>query len=287
MSLPRRARATACAALAVLLASSLGLGLAPAAGAPQAPVRPAAVVVSPDPQRDLYVGTGGLIVPASRWRGAASGRAEAAQCPECQWRVSVLCTKAEFAQGQCAAIHVGCPVGTTPVRIWLLRPGRDWDVVGEACQGDSPPVTVADVGRAVRDRAEAALPPLQAAVEPADGALVTVPAVFRTGQPAAGIRAADLSVLGLDVRLDARPRWLWAYGDGSRAWTSAPGGRWPDVSVSHVYRRATTTTAEVVAVWRGQYVVEGLGPFAVPGAPLQQRQSVQVVVRDARARLVG
>jgi hypothetical protein len=111
--------------------------------------------------------------------------------------------------------------------------------------------------------------------------------VFRTGQPAAGIRGADLSVLGLDVRLDARVRWLWSYGDGAGGWTSSPGGRYPDLSVSHAYARAGTVTAHVSAVWRGEYVVDGLGPFAVPGDPLQQDADLTVVVRSAHARLVG
>ena len=31
---------------------------------------PAGVVVSPDPAHDLYVGTGGLIVPSRDWRGS-------------------------------------------------------------------------------------------------------------------------------------------------------------------------------------------------------------------------
>lgn len=272
------------AALVVLLgAAALVL---PTAAAPAAVARPAGVVVSPDPQHDLYVGTGGLVVPARDWR-SGGGRAETAACAECRWRISRLCTKDEAAAGGCPRIRTGCPVGTIPVRIWLLRPGQDWAVVGEACQGDRPPVTVSDVGSAVRDRAEAALPPLRAAVQPASGTLVGVPAVFASGQPAAGIRGADLSVLGLAVSLDARARWHWTYGDGAQAWSTVPGGRWPDLSVSHSYRRAATVTVGVSAVWRGEFTVEGLGPFAVPGAPLVQDGSVPLVVREARARLVG
>jgi hypothetical protein len=173
------------------------------------------------------------------------------------------------------------------VRIWLLHPGSDWAVVGQACQGGTPPRTVQQVGSEVRDRATAALPPLSAAVQPASGGLVSVPVVFRTGQPAAGIQGADLSVLGLDVRLDARVRWLWSYGDGAGGWTSSPGGVYPDLSVSHVYARPGTVLARVSAVWRGEYVVDGLGPFVVPGDPLQQAGTVTVVVRSAHARLVG
>ena len=250
-------------------------------------VSPTAVVVSPDPAHDLYVGTGGLVVPGSRWRGSESARSDTASCLDCQWRVSVLCTKAEAAAGQCRGISIGCPVGTVPVRIWLLRPGQAWEVVGRACQGDTPPVTLTDVGSRVRDRAEAALPPLRAAVQPAGGALVRLPALFRTGQPARGITGANLSVLGLDVRLTSRVRWHWAYGDGAAEWTSQPGGAWPVTTVSHTYTRAGTLRASVQALWRGEFTVEGLGPFAVPGAPLAQDAVVTVVVRPAHAHLVG
>ena len=283
---------TVLAAVAALAAVLLA-GVAPSSAAEvpttarPAGVHPAtAVVVSPDPAHDLYVGTGGLLVPARTWR-AGGGRGEAAGCLGCEWRVSVLCTKSEFAAGTCVRIDLGCPVGEVPVRIWLRHPGGDWAVVGQACQGGDPPRTVAQVGAEVRDRAETALPSLRARVQPAAGTLVTVPAVFRTGQPAAGIHGADLSVLGLDVRLDARVRWLWSYGDGASGWTSSPGGVYPDLSVSHAYARAGTVAAHVSAVWRVEYVVDGLGPFAVPGDPLVQSATVTVVVRSAHARLVG
>ena len=124
-------------------------------------------------------------------------------------------------------------------------------------------------------------------MQPADGALVGVPAVFRTGQPAEGLTGADLSVLGLDVRLEARPRWWWSWGDGSGGWVASPGGRWPDLSVAHTYRVLGPQQVQVTAVWRGSYVVEGLGPFPVPGDPLTQDDVVTVDVREARALLVG
>ena len=159
--------------------------------------------------------------------------------------------------------------------------------MGAACQGGVPPRTVAEIGASVRESAVAALPPLRAGVQPAGAALAGLPALFRTGQPARGIRGADLSVLGFSIRLDSRVRWHWTYGDGTDAWTSSPGGRWPDTSVAHTFRRPGTVTAAVTAVWRGEYVVDGLGPFAVPGAPLTQDAALPLEVRPAHAVLVG
>ena len=227
------------------------------------------------------------MIPSRDWRGDESGRSEAAGCDDCTWHITSFCTRADFDLGSCDASHLDCPAGLVRVRVWLERPGEPRRLVGGACVGGTPPVTRAQIGASVRDSATAALPPLRAGVQPADGVLIGLPAVFRAGQAADGIVGADLSVLGFDVRLDARPRWWWAWGDGTGAWSSSPGGRWPDASVSHTYRALGTATARVTAVWRGEYVVDGLGPYPVPGDPLTQDASLAVQVREARALLVG
>ena len=287
-SVTRRLVVLGVVGVVVATATALPAGIAESAAAavPVATTAPS-VTVSPDPQHDLYVGDGGLVVPSADWRGDEAGRRSTASCLDCSWRVSVLCTKAEAAAGRCQRIDLGCPVGTVPVRIWLLRPGADWAVVGRACQGPSTPVTVTGVGTQVHDTALAALPPLRAQAQPEGAALVRVPVLFRTGQPADGIRHADLPVLGLTVVLDARVRWHWAYGDGTDAWTSSPGGTWPDTSVSHAYRGSGEQRASVEAVWRAEFTVEGLGPFPVPGPALVQQADIAVTVTAAHARLVG
>ena len=270
--------------LALLLAPFLP-GAAQAASARPTSVAPV-VDVTPDPERQLYAGSGGLVVPASSWRGPGSSRRETAACADCRWRVTRVCTTVESAVGGCRAIALHCPVDTVVVRIWLRRPGQDWTIVSLACLGDTPPRTVRDVGSQVRDRAVVALPPLRAGVQPVAGTLVRLPALFRTGQPARGIRDADISVLGLDVRLTSRVRWHWTYGDGSDEWTTSPGGTWPDTSVGHAYSSAGRFRASVRAVWRAEFTVEGLGPYPVPGPPLTQQGIVPVVVRGAHAHLV-
>ena len=246
----------------------------------------AAEVVGDD-ENDLYRGTGGLLVPEDRWRSDGGTRSEVAGCLDCEWRVTRLCTKEQQAAGGCRRLDIGCPVGTIPVRVWLRRAGADWVVVGRTCQGDEPPRTVTDVGSDVRAEAERLLPALRVRVQPAGAALVRLPVVGRTGQPAEGITDADLSVLGLAVTLDARVRWRWNWSDGEPQWYADPGGRWPDTAVSHVYRTPGVRVLEVTAVWRGEFTVDGLGPFAVPGPPLTQVGSVAVDVREARAVLTG
>lgn len=245
-----------------------------------------AVDVIGDDGSDIYTGTGGVVFPPGVWRGDETGRSDAASCDGCTWSITAFCTRADFDLGSCTASHLDCPADLIRVRVWLAQPLEPRRFVGAACIGGSPPPTRTEIGAAVREATSQALPELRADAQPADGALVGVPTVFRTGQPAGGLAGADLSVLGLDVRLDARPRWWWAWGDGGGSWTASPGGRWPDDSVSHTYRELGAQTVRVTAVWRGSYVVEGLGPFAVPGDPLTQDDLLIVDVREARALLV-
>ena len=238
-----------------------------------------------DDANELYRGTGGLVIPERDWSEGGSSRREVAGCQDCEWKITRLCTKKELAESGCRRLHVGCPVGTIPVRVWLRHVPGDWIVAGTRCQGDTPPRTVTDVGGEVRAEAVKLLPPLRGQVQPPTAALVRVPVLGRTGQPAAGIRDADLSVLGVDVSLDARVRWRWDWSDGAPQWTSDPGGRWPNTGVSHTFRTAGTRTVAVTAVWRGDFMVEGLGPFDVPGPPLTQDDTVTIDVREARAVL--
>ena len=284
-----RALARPLTLLASVLAAAAALSLsappAQAAG-PASAIQPrSGTDVTGDDGGDLYRGTGGLVVPDAHWRSDGPTRSDVAGCLDCEWRITRLCSKQEAASGGCRRIDVGCPVGTIAVRVWLRHLGGEWVVVGETCQGDGPPRTVTEVGGEVRAEVEQLLPPLRVRVQPEAAALVHVPVVGRTGQPAAGLRDADLSVLGVQVILDARVRWRWDWSDGDAEWLADPGGRWPVTTVSHAYASAGRRTISVTAVWRGQFSVEGLGPFDVPGDPLTQDDRVTIDVREAHAVL--
>lgn len=290
MLIPYRARARRSlprlgAALTAVVLTALAVVAAPA-GAAGLGVRPPAVDVVGDDQADRYVGTGAILIPALGWQGAGDGRGLAAACQDCRWRITEVCSKSEFAAGGCRDISLGCPIGTDRVRVWLARPGEDWSLLGTTCLGDSPPAVRDDVAAVVRDRVVRLLPRLAAACDPPGGTLTWLPAVFRTAQPAGGLRHVAMDVAGLGVVLDARARWHWSFGDGTETWTSRPGGRWPDDSVAHTYRRSGSYLVRVDAVWRASYVVEGLGPFPVPGT-LTQSGTLDLPVRQARALLVG
>ena len=281
------------AVLVLVAALVVGLGLVvcfvdgiPAAAAAN-PVPSASTGVVGDNDNDLYVGTGGVIYPSSQWRSDSAGRRAAAGCEGCGWRITVSCTRAQIHAGGCPASRVGCRLGTLRVAVWVQHPGGPWLLVGFACQGPRAPRTVADIGSAVHDREVALLPPLRLGVEPPDGALVGLPAFFRSGQRASGLNRVRLPVLNLNVVLTAQPRWHWLFGDVGEIWTAKPGGRWPDISVSHAYRRTGRVRVWVQSIWRAEFTAEGLGPFPVPGPPLTQDSALLLVVRPAHGVLVG
>ncbi len=243
--------------------------------------------VQGDDGRDVYRGSGGVLIPARHWRGDSSGRRQAAECIDCSWRMTTACTSLQFDTGSCPASHVGCPRGLIRVRVWLKHGSGPWVLVGYACVGGAPPVTRSVVERSVHDASVAALPRLKPSYQPSSGALSGLPVVFSSGQSSDGLRQADLSVLGLEVRLDAQPRWTWSWGDGTSMSTSDPGGRYPRMAVSHTYLRTGHVRVVAAARWFAQYWVEGLGPYLVPGADLSQAAAVIVDVVPAHSVLTG
>jgi hypothetical protein len=58
------------------------------------------------------------------------------------------------------------------------------------------------------------------------------------------------------------------------------------VSVAHVYTRPGLYQAEVTTAWRGEFLVDGRGPYPVAGGAVVLVADVPVRVREARAVLV-
>jgi len=258
--------------------------LAPALAAPS-PAPSPSTGVQGDDGSDVYIGRGGVLIPARHWRGDSTGRRQAADCVDCSWRMTTACTSLQFDTGSCPASHVGCPSGLIRVRVWLKHAVGPWVLVGYACVGGTPPVSRNVVEQVVHDMSLAALPPLRPSFQPSSGALTGLPVVFSSGQTQVGLRQANLSVLGLDVRLDAQPRWAWSWGDGGYLATRDPGGRYPRMTVSHTYVHAGQVHVTATSRWSAQYSVEGLGPYPVPGADLSQRAGLMVEVVPAHSVL--
>lgn len=263
---------------AVLVAAVALLAVAFAA----APAR--AADVHGDDDRDVYVGTGGLILPGSV---SAKPRREAAGCPGCQWRVTEVCQdpglgSAFSGRGGCGGLVPGCRDGLTMRRVLFHPTQGPWRDLGLICLGE--PLTVAEVGHDVRTAVEEQVPVLAPAFWPARGAVTQLPVTFSSGQPA-GSREWSMQVSGRTVRVRAMPSWSWTFGDGA-AWTGTdPGGGPSRPTVAHAYGRPGLMPVEVVVRWSATYEVDGLGPFDVP-EPVSQSARMEVLVGEGRAVLI-
>lgn len=256
----------------------LALIIALGAVAPIAPAKADVTVIGDDAQ-DAFVGTGSLLLPGSMYD---QGRGEAAECPGCSWRAVLQCEMT--TAGSCRGPARLCGVDGKWLRIYLRRPGGPEIDLGAACFGPSGPVSRDDAEARIREVVREAVPSLDPTRQPASGVLPHLPVIFDARQPA-GTSTSDHVIVDLPVALSVTPRWVWDFGDGARMVTDAPGGHWPDRSVSHIYSRAGVHDVTVQAVWTATYVVDGLGPLVVE-EPVLQDARVPVRVGEGRAVLV-
>ncbi len=267
--------------MALLLRALLAIGLTVVMGSGLPSAR--AVDVVGDDEGDAYAGSGGLILADSM---PSATRVRAATCPDCEWRLRSPCSTS-LDQGElvrCWQAVSGCPAGAYRVRVWFREPGQAWRDLGLMCVPPGGPVTVARVETSMREEFRRALPPSRITASPPRGVMPYLPVVFDAGQPQS-VEPIELTVLGEQVRLEPRPRWLWDFGDGATLESSVPGSRYPDLTVSHAYRAGGPRTVRVTTLWQAAFHVDGLGPFEVV-APVRQQDTMRLAVGQARAVLV-
>ncbi|MFM9135049.1 MAG: PKD domain-containing protein [bacterium] len=233
-----------------------------------------------DDEQDAFVGSGSLLLPSTMY---SDGRKSASDCPGCRWRATVACRM--NTAGSCRGPARLCGPDGQWLRIWVARPGGDWQDLGAACFGPDGPLTRAAAELMLVDTMRQLVPPLAPAFDPPTGILPHLPVVFRSGQPAGPLTSAH-ELLGMPVSLTIEGSWSWDFGDGHAMTTVLPGAPWPDTSVNHAYERAGTVVVGVRAEWRGEYVIDGLGPLEIE-EPVYQEAAVGPVVGEGRAVLVS
>lgn len=238
----------------------------------------AAVDVGGDDSTDSYVASGSLILPASV---PAAERRTAADCPGCVWRADFICrmSTASACRGQARL----CRPDEGWYRFFVSVNGGPWRAVGVGCVGPGGPTKPEEVERRITDVLRTSVPPLRPGAQPAQ-ALVGVPVVLWSGHPR-GWQSRVLDVVGHRVRVTARPTWSWQFVDGEWQTAAVPGGRWPDRSLTHVFRTAGQRQIRVVARWSASYTVNGVGPLPV-AEEVRQEAAVTLVVHEARPVLV-
>ena len=275
--------------LAIGLSVALIAGLATAAAWPSdahaassMALTPPAVDVIGDDERDVYTGTGGLLLPDSV--GTAT-QVRVASCRECRWRLTEPCAMNPDGRVICLGVVRGCPQGRRLLVAWFSTDGgATWENLGAVCIPPSGPTTVADVGTEVLDEFTAGLPGVSISHQPATGVVTQASTIFESGQPDR-LPPIVVEVAGRTVVLEPIAHWTWDFGDGSGLDTDVSGSRYPDLRVSHVYRKAGRHRVHLTTTWSATFTIDDLGPFTV-GQTITQEQRRVVAVGQARAVLV-
>jgi hypothetical protein len=169
------------------------------------------------------------------------------------------------------------------LRVWFRPADGEWEEVGLVCLARGGPITMTHLRREARARFAADLPVLNVRFAPPTGALTQLPVIFDSTQPSDGV-AADYQIFGQAVHLRAVASWTWTFGDGAVLNTTSPGGRYPDLSVSHPYQQAGRYLVQVLARWSAEFDVDDLGPFPIQEAVAQDAER-EVRVGEGRAVL--
>lgn len=242
---------------------------------------PPRVDISVDDEADRFVGTGGLVLPATV---ADATRREVAECSECRWRLREPCAGV-FAPGCIIILHACEGMDEQLLRAWVSRDGgATWDNRGLICVSAAGPVTVAAAGAAIQDNFERIMPSSRITFQPRRGVLPYLPVIFRSGQPQS-VPPTTYEVAGQQVVLSPIPRWGWDFGDGTMLDTHVAGSAYPDLAVSHGYSRGGRYQVEVTTIWSATYTVDGLGPFPIL-SPVTQIDTAVVQVGQARGVLI-
>ncbi|MGV1035910.1 MAG: hypothetical protein ACOYD0_02635 [Candidatus Nanopelagicales bacterium] len=233
-----------------------------------------------------WSGQGSVFLPGGQQVGGPANGDDGSGCGSaCQWWIVPMCDLAgEFS---CEALGACATKGQRRYFVYYQGPGA-LDGVLQAAYCAVPgqrPVSTREVGQWVGQQIRDRAPKLRIGLQPRGGAVTQLPTIFRTGQPTSFQRSDSLA--GVSVRFKAAARWRWTWGDGSHTDTTRPGGRWPDMSLTHTYRTDGNAGVGVRADWDAQFWVAGAGPFTVGGEPVVQHAQRTIKVRQARAVLVA
>ncbi|HET9653741.1 MAG TPA: hypothetical protein VFP72_00160 [Kineosporiaceae bacterium] len=195
-------------------------------------------------------------------------------CPE----TAALCSATTDPNDSMFWVYQGPPGVTRPA------PGQ-WRFVGQAClhaNGGTDPLRI---GLSLNDFRRLPLPAGTARVQPPTlRTLVNVDTnVYVEARP------VELTTTLLDqpVRVRATPvRFTWTFGDGGTLRTADPGGPYPRMTTTHVYRQPGTPTLRLVTSYTGEYSVAGGRWLPVDGEAEVASAPVTLTVVQTRAELV-
>jgi hypothetical protein len=115
-------------------------------------------------------------------------------------------------------------------------------------------------------------------IQPAQGAVASIPAYFWTDT--ASIFNTATTILGVGVGVTLNPSFIWNFGDGSSVTVTEPGAPLPDKTVAHTFTRAGRYTVTLTVSWLGSWAAGGYS-YPVVGGAIVQNYSTLVTVLPA------
>lgn len=233
----------------------------------------------------------GLIKSGPETRRAGQGaRAEITYLPACQGNVPDTTSSKDASCPQALAMCASTPAADD-LMFWRFErmvgpPPGPWRRTGGSClrPAQVPGVTVP--GFTLADFRRLPLPAGGVHVQP--GTLRTLVNVETNVYVSAGPVTLTTTVVGRPVRVRATPvGFRWSFGDGGVLATTDPGGEYPAMTTTHVYRRPGVVLVGLTTRYRGAYSVAG-GPWLpVDGEAEVASAPVRLTVVQARAELVA
>lgn len=147
-------------------------------------------------------------------------------------------------------------------------------------------LTVDDVGDAVKQNWVAYVPEQHPTMQPPNGAIVQLPAIFDSGQPAK-MPLTRVHVFRFDVMVTATPTWTWTFAPGHTLVTDVPGSKYPDTTVSYTYIQSGPHSVTLLTSWKGTFSVGDYGPYDIDEPATQGPSVLTVDVDEIHPVLTG
>jgi hypothetical protein len=220
------------------------------------------------------------------------------KCPGCAWDTTPACwpNRPGDPNGDVLCQRaVNCTRGRGGIltQVWF-RPNEAtiWRQMDTFCQtADDRFLTPEQLVPDLRQYFVAAAPDFSVAMQPAGRTLINFDTIFYADYArsvaAAGRPVLDktVNVLGFAVRIVAEPSWTWSFEAGATKSYDTPGDPYPAKTITYRYERPGARTVTVQASWKGEFYVEGDGPYDI-AQPVTQSRSTTVTAVSARSQLV-
>ena len=181
-----------------------------------------------------------------------------------------------------------CEDGSLMTLTTGITGGGDVVDLGTSCPEEvaAPPGSIVTPGQVLRAFRAIDLPGSELVIQPPNGrTLVNLETNFYTEQ---GELTRSVRLLGRSVELAIWPeRFVWRFGDGEVLESDSPGSPYPDLEITHAYRKRGRVAPSVDTTYAARFRVDGGAWREVPGTVTIPGSAESLRVVTARPLLVG